>query len=138
MVVEINNTKDPAKTVTTVQWDNHVGGCYVKTIEIRMTEEKEILIDLIEERTILEKPASTPLGSCYHPETGSSSIREVIEGRNGRIKIVTTSACLAMKRFRSRRPLLMCLTADSYRLQGKPLPIALTVGSNGEAFLERP
>jgi len=51
-----------------------------------MSEEKEILIDLIVERTILGKPASFPLRFPYHPETGSASTREVMEGRYDRIK----------------------------------------------------
>jgi len=47
---------------------------------------KEILIDLIQERTILGQPASLPLRFLYHPETGSASSREVMERRNDGVK----------------------------------------------------
>ena len=116
MVVEINNTKDPAKTVIALQWENHFGSCYVKILEIRMTEQKEILINLMEERTILGRPASMPLSSHSHPKGGSSPIYEVIQCRNGRMKIVTASACLAIKRLPQTGQPLMCSTAYSYRL----------------------
>ena len=74
MVVEMTNARDPVRTVITVKEKSHSGGCYVKTLKIRMLEENEILIDLIEERTMLGKPASLPLRLRYHPETGSASI----------------------------------------------------------------
>jgi len=51
-----------------------------------MSAEKEILIDLIEERTILGKPVSLPLRFRYHLETGSLSICKVMEARNDGIK----------------------------------------------------
>ena len=86
MVVEITNARDPAKTVIGIRERDHSGGCFVETVVIKMSEGKEVLFDLIEERTILGKPKSLPLRLRYHPETGSASIREVIEGRYDRIK----------------------------------------------------
>jgi len=51
-----------------------------------MSKEKGILIDLIEERTILGQPVPGPFRFGYHPANGSASIREVMDGRNYRIK----------------------------------------------------
>ena len=67
MVVEISNARDPAETVITVKEKNHSGGCYFKTVEIRMSEEKEIFIDLIEEHTILGKLISLLLRFYLSP-----------------------------------------------------------------------
>ena len=39
------NARDPAKTVIAVKGKNYTGGCYVKSVEIRMSEEKETLTD---------------------------------------------------------------------------------------------
>ncbi|PUU78407.1 fatty acid synthase beta subunit [Tuber borchii] len=78
MVVEMTNARDPARAVITVKEKRHSGGCNVKTVNIRMLEENEILIDLIKERTMLGKPASLPLRFRYHPETSSASIRETV------------------------------------------------------------
>jgi len=66
--VEITNSRDPVKHSITVKEKNHSGGCNVKAVEIRMSEKKEILMDLIfEECTILGKLTSLPLSFRYHP-----------------------------------------------------------------------
>ena len=80
MDVEITNARDPAKNVVAVKEKDH---CYVETVEIRMLEEKVILIDLIQERTILGKPASLPPGFLYHPETSPGAYRQSYGGREG-------------------------------------------------------
>ena len=51
-----------------------------------MSEQKEIIINLIEERTILGQPAFLPFRLRYHPANGAASICEVQEGSNDRIK----------------------------------------------------
>jgi len=79
IVVEITNTRDPAETVFAVNEKNHTGGCYAKAVKIRMSAGKEILIDHIEERTILGKLASLLLRFHYHPGNSLASIRETME-----------------------------------------------------------
>ncbi|PWW79624.1 hypothetical protein C7212DRAFT_362057 [Tuber magnatum] len=76
MMVKITKARDPAKawTINTVEGNNHSNGCYIKTIGIRISEEKEILIDLIEEYTTRGELVSLPLSFRYHPETGSASV----------------------------------------------------------------
>jgi len=83
MDVEITNARDPAKTVVAVKEKDHSGDCYVETVEIRVLEEKVILIDLIQEHTILGKPASLPPGFRHHPETSPDAYPQSYGGREG-------------------------------------------------------
>ncbi|RPB05353.1 hypothetical protein L873DRAFT_1785580 [Choiromyces venosus 120613-1] len=138
-MVKTTNARDPAKTVTAVKEKTHNGGCYVKTIENRMWKEKEILIDLIEEGTILGKSASLPLRFRYHLETSCTSIREVIEGRKDRMK-----EFYYWFRFGDEKvPLDAAVTYvfNGGRAQITRQAIAdfvHVVGKHGEAFVERP
>src|SRR5205807_588841 len=86
MIVEITNASDPIKNVITVKEQSHSGGRYTTTIDVKMSGNNEILINLIEGRIALGKPVSLQLRFRYHPETGFAPIREVMEGRNNRIK----------------------------------------------------
>jgi len=64
-----------------VNMKSHSSAYYLKTVEIKMSEEKKIHIDLIEERTILRKSALLPLWFRCHPETGSTSISKANAGK---------------------------------------------------------
>lgn len=86
MVVEIITTKGPAKTVIAVNEENHSGSRHANNVDLKMWEQKEILIDLTEEGTILGQPPFLPLRPRYHPANGSASICGVKEGRNDLIK----------------------------------------------------
>jgi len=66
---------------------NHSGSRHANNVETNISEQKEILIGLIEERTILGQPAFLPFGFRYHPANCSASIRDLKEGSNDRIKI---------------------------------------------------
>jgi len=139
MIFEITNAKDLAKTLIAFKGKNYSGGCYVKTIEIKMSGEKEILIDIIAERTILRKPASLPFRFCYHPETGIAYIHEVMDGRNDRIKEFYYPLWFGNEEV----PLGGAVTDvfDGGRTQVTGQAIAdfvHAVRSNGEAFVERP
>ncbi|KAG0131917.1 hypothetical protein HOY82DRAFT_538998 [Tuber indicum] len=72
-------SRDPSKTwtINTVEGNNHSSGCYIRTVGIRISEEKVILIGLIEERTTLGEPVPLPHSFRYHPETGLESICQV-------------------------------------------------------------
>jgi len=138
-IIEITNAKDPAKTVIAVKGENHSVGCYVKTVDIKMLEEKEILIDLIEERNIQGKPASLPLRFRYHPETGSAYIGQVMEGRNDTI----TEFYFHLWFCDENAPLDVAVTDAS---DGGPTQVTVNaiadsvraVGNNREAYVELP
>ena len=85
MLVEIYHPTDPAKTFIIVKEPSHAGKM-VKTVEISMTNQKQIVVNLLEERTAEGKAVPLPLKFTYHPEAGYAPIREVMEGRNDRIK----------------------------------------------------
>ena len=139
MVVEITNARDPAKTVITVKEKNHSGGCYVKTVEIRMSEEKEVLIDLIEERTVLGKSVSLPLRFRYHPETGTASNREVMEGRNDRIKEFYYRLWFGDEKVPLDAAVTDVFDGGSAQVMGQAIAdFVHAAGNNGEALVERP
>ena len=48
-------TGDLARAVITVKEKNHTASCYVQPVDVRMSEEKGILIDLFEESTTYGK-----------------------------------------------------------------------------------
>lgn len=85
MMVEIAHPNEPAKTMITVKEPSH-GGKFVKTIEVSMSEDREIVLNMFEERTALKKAAALPLKFKYRADVGYAPIHEVMEGRNDRIK----------------------------------------------------
>lgn len=85
MMVEVAHPDVAEKTVITVKEPSH-GGRHVKTIEVSMDGKNEILVNMFEERTVTGKTVELPLKFTYHPGTGYAPIREVMEGRNDRIK----------------------------------------------------
>ncbi|PUU81782.1 fatty acid synthase beta subunit dehydratase [Tuber borchii] len=139
MVVEITDARNPAKTVITVKEKNHSGGSYVKTVEIRISKEKEILIALIEERTMLGKPVSLPLRFRYHPETGTASIREVMEGRNDKIKEFYYRLWFGDEKVPLDAAVTDVFDGGCAQVTGQAIAdFVHAVGNNGEAFVERP
>ena len=84
-----------------------------------MSEERDTFIDLIEKRIILRKSTSLPLRFRYHPETGSTSMWEVMEGREDGIKEFATGSGLVMRKFPWMWPSQMYLAADAHNLRGR-------------------
>jgi len=91
-----------------------------------MSEERDTFIDLIEKRIILRKSTSLPLRFRYHPETGSTSMWEVMEGRKDGIKQFATGSGLVMRKFHLMWPSQMYLAADADSLWGRQSPISFT------------
>lgn len=139
MLVEIINVNDLAKTVITVKEQNRGSGRYVKTIEVKMTDKKEISLIMYEERTVLGQPVGLPILLEYHPETGYAPIREVMEGRNDRIKEFYYRLW-----FGDEEVPLDASVTDSFEggqttVTGQAIAdFVHAVGNNGEAFVERP
>ena len=85
MVVEINNPEHAEKTTIEVR-EPAESGKVRQTVHIALKEKNEIVVELIEYRTVSKNPVSLPLRFTYHPETGYAPIREVMKSRNDRIK----------------------------------------------------
>jgi len=139
IVIEITNTRDPAETVIAAKEKYHTGGCYAKAVKIRMSAEKEILIDLIEERTTLGKLVSLLIRFHYYPGTGSASIREVMEGRTDRIKEFYCRLWFGYEKVPLGGGRDQCSDGGCTQVTGQEIDdFVHVVGDNGEAFVERP
>ncbi|KAF2019691.1 beta subunit of fatty acid synthase [Aaosphaeria arxii CBS 175.79] len=85
MMVEITNPKEPAKTVIIVK-EASLSGKFIKTVEVSLSQDREIVLNMFEERTVLKQPAALSLKFTYRPEIGYAPIHEVMDARNDRIK----------------------------------------------------
>ena len=83
MLVEILHPNDPLTTTIVVKEPSPAG--MIKAVEIALVG-GEIIVKIYEERTAEGKAVALPLKFTYHPEAGYAPIREVMEGRNDRIK----------------------------------------------------
>lgn len=138
LFVEIEHPDTPAKTVITVKEQPRVNH-YVEVLKVRLTGKNEILVDMIKDTTALGKPVSLPFKFTYHPETGYAPIREVMEGRNDRIKEFYWKAWFGDE------PLALDASVAGTFDGGKATVTAEAindfvhaVGNTGEAFVDRP
>lgn len=138
LFVEIHYPKEPSKTCIVVKEQprhNH----YVKTVEVKLVNESEILVELIKDTTALGRPVALPLKFTYHPEAGYAPIHEVMEGRNDRIKEFYWRAwfgdepldldAVVTGKFDGG---LSTITAEGIN------DFVHAVGNTGEAFVDRP
>ncbi|KOS21665.1 Fatty acid synthase subunit beta [Escovopsis weberi] len=85
LFVEIHYPNDPAKTFIKVK-EQPRHNQYVDVIEVKLSGENEILVNMIKDTSALGQPVALPLKFTYQPDAGYSPIHEVMEGRNDRIK----------------------------------------------------
>ncbi|KAL7270274.1 beta subunit of fatty acid synthetase [Rhizina undulata] len=139
VVVEIENPKESEKTVITVREQNHASGPYIRTLEAKLSDKSEILVTLFEERSAEAKPVGMPLVFKYHPETGYAPIREVMEGRNDRIKEFYYRLWFGDEKMPSDAAVTDVFEGGSTKVTGQAIAdFVHAVGNNGEAFVERP
>ena len=86
MRVEISNPSEPNKTTISIFEPSSSSGKYERTVEVSLPKPNTILVALIETRSASAKPAALPFVFTYNAERGYAPIREVMEGRNDRIK----------------------------------------------------
>lgn len=137
MIVEISHPKEAARTVVTVKEDYH--GKPVKTIQVSLSKDSEIVLDMIEERTVLKKPAALSLRFTYRPSVGYAPIHEVMDARNDRIKEFYykiwfgDEACpfdaAVNSKFEGGRATVTSEAINDF---------VHAVGNTGEAFVDRP
>lgn len=138
MLVEILHPDEPHKTVISVKEPSQ-SGKMVKTIEVRLTGKNVISVNLLEERSAEGKVVALPLRFTYHPEAGYAPIREVMEGRNDRIKEFYYRIWFGDEALPFDTP--PTSTFDGGRATVTSRAIAdfvHAVGNTGEAFVERP
>ncbi|KAI9880706.1 MAG: beta subunit of fatty acid synthetase [Pleopsidium flavum] len=86
VTVEITFPDEPRKTVIKVRENSDAGGSMTDVIEVRVTSETDILLTLFVSENNTGRNVGLPLKFTYHPDAGFAPIREVMEGRNDRIK----------------------------------------------------
>ena len=138
MLVEILHPKDPAKTTLNVKEVSH-SGKMVKTVEVLMTKQKEIVVNLFEERTAEGKAVPLPLKFTYHPEAGYAPIREVMEGRNDRIKEFYYRVWFGDEKVPFDTPATSTFEGGRATVTSQKIAdFVHAVGNTGEAFVDRP
>ncbi|KAL9100120.1 MAG: hypothetical protein Q9163_004463 [Psora crenata] len=138
MLVEILWPNSPNETTITVEEPTPSG--MLKTIEISMANGKEIVINLLEERTAEGKAVPLPLKFTYHPEAGYAPIREVMEGRNERIKEFYYRIWFGPdEKVPFDTPATSTFDGGRATVTSKAIAdFVHAVGNTGEAFVDRP
>jgi len=138
MLVEILHSKDPARTVIIVKEPSPLGKM-VKTIEVSMSNQKEIHVNLLEERSAEGKAVPLPLKFTYHPEAGYAPIREIMEGRNERIKEFYYRIWFGAEEVPFDAPATSTFEGGEAEVTSQAIAdFVHAVGNTGEAFVERP
>jgi fatty acid synthase subunit beta len=138
LFVEITHPDEPSKTVIVVKEQtrpNH----YVPVIDVKLIGKNEIQVNLIKETTALGKPVALPLKLTYHPEAGYAPIREVMEGRNDRIKEFYWRAWFGTEALDLDAPVTGTFDGGKAQITGEAInDFVHAVGNTGEAFVDRP
>jgi fatty acid synthase subunit beta len=138
ILVEIDHPKDPSKTVITKKDQSHPSGPYTKTLEAKMID-NEIHITLFEERTATGKACGMHLIFKYHPEIGYAPIREVMEGRNDRIKEFYYQLWFGDEPMEKDASVTDEFEGGESTVTAQAIAdFVHAVGNNGEAFVQRP
>ncbi|ORY65186.1 fatty acid synthase beta subunit dehydratase [Pseudomassariella vexata] len=137
LFVEIHYPNEPSKTTIIVREQprhNH----YVDVIEVKLNGKNEIIVNMIKDTTALGKPVSLSLHFTYHPEAGYAPIREVMEGRNDRIKEFYWRAWFGDEKFDLEAPVTGKFDGGSATITSEDInEFVHAVGNTGEAFVDR-
>jgi fatty acid synthase subunit beta, fungi type len=138
LFVEIQNPNDGAKTRIIVKEQprhNH----YVKVIEAYLERPNLIVVNMIKDTTALGAPVALPLKFTYRPESGYSPLREVMEGRNDRIKEFYWRAWFGDDALDLDANVNAKFDGGSTTITAEAInDFVHAVGNKGEAFVDRP
>ena len=138
ILVEISNPNSPSKTTISLKEPSQTGKM-VKTVDIRMTGENKLAVSLIEERTVTGKAAELALQFTYHPETGYAPIKEVMNGRNDRIKSFYYKIWFGEEECPFDAPVESIFQGGRATVSSQAIAdFVHAVGNTGEAFVDRP
>jgi len=137
MVVTLTDVNEPEKTTITIEepWQ----GKLVKTLDVSMTGKNSLSLNLWEHRNTLGKPVPLPFKFTYNPDTGYAPIREVMEGRNDRIKQFYYSVWFGDEPVPFETPVTSRFDGGSSTITKEAIAdFVHAVGNTGEAFVDRP
>ncbi|KKA25346.1 [Acyl-carrier-protein] S-acetyltransferase [Rasamsonia emersonii CBS 393.64] len=138
MYVEIAYPDEPSKTVISVREPSQ-SNKLVKTVEIKMVGENEISLSLFEGRTAEGDVVPLTFRFTYHPETGYAPIREIMEGRNDRIKEFYYRVWFGEKNVPFDTPITAIFDGGRETVTSQAIAdFVHAVGNTGEAFVDRP
>ncbi|KAL2001695.1 hypothetical protein VTN02DRAFT_1387 [Thermoascus thermophilus] len=138
MYVEIAYPDEPSKTVISVK-EPSSSGKLVKTVEVTVTGKNEIALTLFEDRTAEGGVVPLSFLFTYHPETGYAPIREVMDGRNDRIKEFYYRIWFGEKEVPFDTPTTAIFDGGRETVTSQAIAdFVHAVGNTGEAFVDRP
>ncbi|KAF2733047.1 beta subunit of fatty acid synthase [Polyplosphaeria fusca] len=138
MMVEISHPNEPDKTVVTVK-EAHHGGKHIKTVEVSYGKDREISVQIFEERTALKKTAALSLKFKYRPDVGYAPIHEVMEARNDRIKEFYYKIWFGDEACPFDSPVNSKFDGGRATVTSEAInDFVHAVGNTGEAFVDRP
>lgn len=138
LFVEVLYPNDPSKTEIIVKEQPRYNQ-YTTVVEVKLTGDNEILVNMIKDTTALGKPLSLPLKFTYHPEAGYAPIREVMEDRNDRIKEFYWKAWFGNDPLDLDAIVTGKFDGGKTTITGKEInDFVHAVGNTGEAFVDRP
>ncbi|MCJ1306830.1 beta subunit of fatty acid synthetase [Agyrium rufum] len=138
MLVEIAHPSEPAQTVITMK-ELSTSRVMSKTAEISFSGKSEITVNLFEERTAEGKAVALPFKFTYHPETGYAPIKEVMSGRNDRIKEFYYRVWFGDEAVPFDTPATSVFEGGKTTVTSQAIAdFVHAVGNTGEAFVERP
>lgn len=138
MYVEIEYPDDASRTVVTVKEPYHAGKL-VKTLDAKMNDKNEIALTMYESRTA--EGGTVPLSFLltYHPEAGYAPIREIMEGRNDRIKEFYYRTWFGDKNVPFDTPTTATFEGGRETITSQAVAdFVHAIGNTGEAFVDRP
>ncbi|OXV07980.1 hypothetical protein Egran_04257 [Elaphomyces granulatus] len=139
LYVEMASPDEPSETVISVQ-EPCPSGKLVETVQVRrVIGTNEIQLTLFEPRTAEGGIVPLCFRFTYHPETGYAPIREIMDGRNDRIKEFYYRVWFGENTVPFDTPITALF--DGGRTTVTPQAVAdfvHAVGNTGEAFVDRP
>ena len=138
MLVEVVSPNEPSKTIINLKEPYH-GGKMIKTVEIKMAGNNELVVNMLEERTVEGKVVALPLKFTYHPETGYAPIKEIMVDRNDRIKEFYFKIWFGGEECPFDMPTTSVFDGGSATVTSQAIAdFVHAVGNTTEAFAERP
>ncbi|PWY85638.1 fatty acid synthase beta subunit [Aspergillus eucalypticola CBS 122712] len=138
MYVEVSFPDDPSKTTIIVR-EPYQSGKLVKTVEVKMNEQSQISFTMYEGRTAEAGVVPLTFLFTYHPEAGYAPIREVMDGRNDRIKEFYYRVWFGNKDVPFDTPTTATFSGGRTTITSQAVAdFVHAVGNTGEAFVDRP